>query len=151
MPKKLIGVTIILVIGLGVFLLINLSNSKQLNQEQAINQINDKKTGEKGLTQEEVENGLEIQNNGAEGSYVVNHIEGEFQGDVEGVVRTDTNCTPDEEGISRCHNDIELNDEMTVKIVNPHNMKKNRCLQPGETVQLSKSENNKTIVKPNKL
>ncbi|WP_163970454.1 hypothetical protein [Oceanobacillus halotolerans] len=138
MRKILIGSGIIIVLAL----LITISSGLFTNTNEV---ESDKTTSDIGLTQTEVEEGLNLQENGADGTYVVNLIAGAFDGDVEGVVLSDTDCEADEEGISRCHNDIELEDE-TISIVNPHNMQKNRCLRPGETVRLAKNEDGKVTV-----
>ncbi|SEQ95865.1 hypothetical protein SAMN05216232_3805 [Virgibacillus subterraneus] len=134
MHKKTIRIGLIVVIGLTLVLFVTLTSGNDGAGDS--------------LTQEEVESGLDLQKNGANGTYTVNLISGDFGQESEGKVLNDTDCTPDEEGISRCHNDIELVDsDKEVTIVNPHNMKNNRCLRPGETVHLSRSQNGKVTVK----
>ncbi|MFB4169943.1 hypothetical protein [Virgibacillus sp. JSM 102003] len=134
MYKKTIGIGLVLVIGLTLVLYVNISSGKD--------------TAGDNLTQEEVESGLDLQKNGADGTYTVNLISGDFGDESMGIVLNDTDCTPDEAAISRCHNDIKLADSnKKVTIVNPHNMKNNRCLRPGETVHLSRNQNGKVTVK----
>jgi len=133
--RKATGINILFAIGIVVLVVIFATDN---DSQQA---------GEDKLSQENVEEGLDLQKNGADGTYIVNLISGDFEGETEGKVLTDTNCTPDEEGISRCHNDIKLaNSNEEITIVNPHNMKKNRCLSPGETIQISRNEESKAIV-----
>ncbi len=134
MHKKLIGIGLAAVIALTLLLFITLPSENN--------------TAVDSLTQEEVESRLNLQENGASGTYTVNLISGNFGQESKGKVLNDTDCTPDEEGISRCHNDIELvNSNKKITIVNPHNMKNNRCLRPGETVHLSRNQDGKVTVK----
>lgn len=153
MRKIIIGVGITFVLGLvAVFLVFNSGNpantvQKPVPQEtQQKNNMNDV-----GLTQEEMEQRLDLQKNGVNGIYVVNLLSGSFEGEVKGKVLSDSNCTPDEEGISRCHNEIELDNQQKITVVTPHNMTKNRCLRPGEPVGLSKNKEGKVIVKVLKM
>lgn len=136
-----IGTTVIIALALLIFIG-NLSNSKSANQESTSGKVLE----DVGLSQEEVEKGLDLQENGARGTYIVNLLSGSIEGKVEGTVLTDTDCEADEEGISRCHNEIELDDQKKVTIANPHNMQNNRCLSPGEKIRLSKNEEGKVIV-----
>ncbi|MGP4108694.1 hypothetical protein [Virgibacillus sp. L01] len=134
MHKKLIGIGLTVVIALTLVLFVTLPSENN--------------TAGNSLTQEEVESGLNLQENGESGTYTVNLISGNFGQESKGKVLNDTDCTPDEEGISRCHNDIELVDSnKKITIVNPHNMKNNRCLRPGETVHLSRNQDGKVTVK----
>lgn len=141
MRNILVGLGVTLVIGFAIVLFIQISSTISANKGAKILENEDN-----GLTQEEVEEGLNLQENGADGTYVVNLLSGSFEGEVEGVVLTDKYCKPDKEGISRCHNEIKLNEQENVTIVNPHNMKKNRCLSSDETVRLSKNKEGKVIV-----
>ncbi|WP_188207271.1 hypothetical protein [Alkalibacillus aidingensis] len=134
MRKIGIGIGTILIIALALFILIEDPN----NSNSDIKDV--------GLSQEEVEEGLDLQENGADGTYVVNLLEGSFEGEVKGTVLSDTDCEADEEGISRCHNEIELENQKELKIKNPHNMQNNRCLSPGETIHLSKNQEGKIVV-----
>lgn len=51
-------------------------------------------------------------------------------------VMTDTECTPDEQMISRCRNVIRLPDGRQAILRHPHDMTKIPCLAPGERVRL---------------
>src|SRR5699024_3582406 len=135
MRKITIGIIITFVIGLTLLLFVTVTPGNG-NQQAAGDD----------LTQEEVEKGLDLQNNGAEGTYVVNLISGNFEGEVEGQVLTDKDCEHDEYGISSCHNDIKLSNENEITVVNRHKMKKNRCLSHRETVKLSRNEDGKVAV-----
>lgn len=79
--------------------------------------------------------------NGAQGRYVVPVVEGTLPAAVGhgmwGRVLTDSNCTPDAEGLNHCHNIIELIDGSRVAVVNNHQMIRHRCLKPGERVWVS--------------
>jgi hypothetical protein len=50
-------------------------------------------------------------------------------------VLTDTNCTPDADGISHCLNDLQVGDAV-VTVQHHHAMAEIPCLSPGETVTL---------------
>lgn len=54
-------------------------------------------------------------------------------GEHEARVLSDRNCAPDEEGISHCLNEIELDGEV-LTIQHHHRMNEVPCLRPGETV-----------------
>ena len=72
--------------------------------------------------------------NGKGGRYFVPIIQGKLLGPTIGIVRTDSNCTPDDQGLSHCHNQIELLSGRTITIQNTHKMKNFRCLSPGEQI-----------------
>jgi|SRR5690625_1503086 len=141
--KTITGIGITLVIGLAIYMIIGNSNNGNTG-EQGL--VLDQSIEDVGLTQEEVEEGLDLQVNGANGIYQVNLLTGSFEGEVEGIVRSDTDCKADKEGVSRCHNEIELDNQKKVTIANPHNMRKNRCLKPGEKVRLTISDEGKVKV-----
>ena len=64
-------------------------------------------------------------------------VEGEMPtAPLTGEVLTDTDCTPDEEMISRCRNEVLLPDGGTIVLRHPHDMTKVPCLAPGEQVRL---------------
>ena len=79
--------------------------------------------------------------NGTGGRYVAPVIDGSMQklrsGSRVGLVLTDTNCTPDSQGLSHCHNSIEFNDGTRITIEDNHQMSRHRCLRPGERVRVS--------------
>jgi len=72
--------------------------------------------------------------NGKGGRYFVPIIQGKLLGPTIGIVKTDSNCTPDDQGLSHCHNQIDLLSGRTITIQNTHKMKNFRCLSPGERV-----------------
>ena len=51
-------------------------------------------------------------------------------------VMTDTDCVPDRELISRCRNELRLDDGKRIVLRHPHDMSKVPCLAPGERVRL---------------
>jgi len=79
--------------------------------------------------------------NGTGGHYVAPVIEGSIEalatGSRVGTVLTDTNCTPDSQGLSHCHNGIGFDDGSRITIVDNHQMSSHRCLRPGEHVRIS--------------
>ncbi|GEM_PF-3175130 len=72
--------------------------------------------------------------NGKGGRYFVPVVKGKLSGPTIGVVRTDSNCMPDSQGLSHCHNRIELLSGGSITIQNTHKMSNFRCLRPGERV-----------------
>ncbi len=79
--------------------------------------------------------------NGTGGRYVAPIIVGTTQslapGGQVGTVLTDTNCTPDAQGLSHCHNSIKFGDGSRITIMDNHQMSRHRCLRPGEQVRVS--------------
>lgn len=51
-------------------------------------------------------------------------------------VLTDTECVPDEQMVSRCRNEMMLEDGSTIVLRHPHVMADVPCLAPGEQVRL---------------
>ena len=51
-------------------------------------------------------------------------------------VMSDTECTPDDRMVSRCRNEIRLDDDTTIVVRHPHDMRRIPCLAPGERVLL---------------
>jgi hypothetical protein len=49
------------------------------------------------------------------------------------IVRTDSNCQPDPEGVSHCLNQLEIGSQ-TILLRHDHKMSITPCLTPGETV-----------------
>ncbi|MBK5204896.1 MAG: hypothetical protein JJD98_05660, partial [Polaromonas sp.] len=43
----------------------------------------------------------------------------------------------DAEGLSHCHNAIELADGSKITVIDTHEMHRNRCMQPGEKISLT--------------
>lgn len=82
------------------------------------------------------------QHNGENGRYYAPIIDGATPAQATlGTVKTDTDCTPDQEGLSHCHNVIELLSGGTITIQDNHNMMINRCLSPGEQVTVTPLHN----------
>lgn len=52
-------------------------------------------------------------------------------------VLSDTNCTPDDRGLSHCHNALRLPDGTQVTVINNHRMARNGCLRPGYELVLN--------------
>ena len=77
------------------------------------------------------------QANGAGGRYVAPVVVGKTpKVRTLGVVLTDTDCAADAEGLSHCHNQIELSNGARITIRDNHNMMVNPCLSPGESVSV---------------
>lgn len=51
-------------------------------------------------------------------------------------VLTDSECTPDENLVSRCRNEVRLADGRRIVLRHPHDMRSVPCLAPGERVKL---------------
>jgi len=78
--------------------------------------------------------------NGAGGRYLLQVAQGRALAageKVVGVVRSDTDCEPDAQGLNHCHNTIELRDGRSIDVVDNHQMSRNRCLRPGEQIALT--------------
>lgn len=76
------------------------------------------------------------QNNGKEKRYITQLLEGNVDTLLKGTVKTDTDCEADETGISRCHNQIELENKKTVTVINIHNMQNFSCFSPGDEIEI---------------
>ena len=77
--------------------------------------------------------------NGADGVTVLQLVSGRGPAPgatVAGTVTSDTTCTPDGEGLSHCHNDIDLDNGARITVVHHHAMLQHPCLTPGERVTL---------------
>ena len=78
--------------------------------------------------------------NGHGGRYLLQVAQGRAlaQGErVAGSVASDTNCDPDAQGLSHCHNAIELANGDRITVIDTHKMNVNRCLKPGERIALT--------------
>lgn len=122
------------------------TNNQNINDESTSTTQTDKFKEDIYLSESEVENGLDLQNNGKDGKYVVNLLNGDFTENVEGTILSDTDCEPDSEGVSRCLSYIRLSNQSLLEIATPHNMKNYRCFQINETVTVSRNDNSKVIV-----
>ena len=59
-------------------------------------------------------------------------------------VRTDSNCQPDQEGVSHCLNELAIG-SATVVVRHHHKMSEVSCLTPGETVTILSLEQYKQL------
>lgn len=81
------------------------------------------------------------QENGRGGQYVLQILEGNAPPigvAVSGTVASDTDCQPDAQGINHCHNEIDLANGARILVINNHVMKVYRCLNPGESISLTR-------------
>ncbi len=74
--------------------------------------------------------------NGKGGRYFAPIIRGVLTGPTTGIVRTDSNCLPDSQGLSHCYNKIKLMSGGTITVQNTHKMSNFHCLRPGEHVDV---------------
>ncbi|HEC24731.1 MAG TPA: hypothetical protein ENI54_01745 [bacterium] len=74
--------------------------------------------------------------NGKAGRYFVPIVQGKILSPASGIVRTDSNCRPDSQGLSHCYNEIELLSGKIITVQNTHKMSKFPCLYPGEHVSV---------------
>ena len=51
-------------------------------------------------------------------------------------VSTDEDCAPDQEGISRCLNELRLDDGGALVVRHPHSMHQVPCMSPGERIRV---------------
>ena len=80
------------------------------------------------------------QENGSGGRYLLQVIQGQALKagkTVVGTVTSDTDCDVDAEGLSHCHNTIELSSGEKITVIDTHNMHINRCLGVGEKLSLT--------------
>jgi hypothetical protein len=61
-------------------------------------------------------------------------------GAIKAVVQTDSNCQPDQNGVSHCFNELTV-DGVKVVVQHHHKMSETPCLTPGETVNLTDRQN----------
>ncbi|MDR3494500.1 MAG: hypothetical protein P4L82_07845 [Ancalomicrobiaceae bacterium] len=83
--------------------------------------------------------------NGKDGERVLQLVRGDVPvvgAFVSGVVKTDTNCDPDAEGISHCHNVIGLDNGGEIEVIDNHAMMSYACLAPDQKVSLAKVDAN---------
>jgi len=81
------------------------------------------------------------QENGRDGRYLLQVIEGNLpkaRKPITGIVTSDTDCDPDAEGLSHCHNIIELPGGGKLTVIDSHNMHRNRCLGEGDRLSLTR-------------
>jgi hypothetical protein len=66
---------------------------------------------------------------------------------VSGVVKTDTNCDPDAQGIFHCHNIIALANGGEIAVVHNHMMMNYPCLAPDQKLSLARLNSNWLVAK----
>lgn len=79
--------------------------------------------------------------NGSNGQRVLQRVKGDLPvvaAVVTGVVKTDTNCDPDAQGINHCHNVIGLANGTEIEVIHNHSMMNHECLSPGQKLSLSR-------------
>jgi hypothetical protein len=57
---------------------------------------------------------------------------------VAGTVATDTNCDPDAQGLSHCHNRIDLGNGSSITVIHTHTMSRHPCLTPGQRLSITR-------------
>jgi len=80
------------------------------------------------------------QDNGADGKYLLQMLEGKAPKAgkaITGTVVSDTDCDADAQGLSHCHNAIELADGSKITVIDTHEMHRNRCLGAGDKISLT--------------
>lgn len=80
------------------------------------------------------------QDNGHDGQYLLQLVQGtapKAGKPVTGTVTGDANCDVDAEGLSHCHNTIDLANGDKITVINTHNMHSNRCLGAGDRISLT--------------
>ncbi|MBU6460994.1 MAG: hypothetical protein KGQ58_09020 [Proteobacteria bacterium] len=79
--------------------------------------------------------------NGQNGRYllrIINGVSPQPGATVAGIVVSDTHCKPDVQGLSHCHNTIDLAQDTHITVMTTHLMSRNPCLKPGESVTLTR-------------
>jgi hypothetical protein len=79
--------------------------------------------------------------NGRDGRHLLQIVDGSIPAagtTVVGVVASDTLCQPDAQGLSHCHNGIELADGKRMTVIDTHQMSRYPCLEPGQRLLLSR-------------
>lgn len=80
------------------------------------------------------------QENGHGGRYLLQIAQGRrlAAGErVAGIVTSDNDCQPEAQGLSHCHNAIDLANGSRIVAIDTHAMMRNRCLAPGDRITLS--------------
>lgn len=79
--------------------------------------------------------------NGHGGQYLLHILYGNAPAagvSVSGTVLSDTNCRPDAQGFSHCHNGVQLANGARITVINTHQMWRHRCLRRGDAVSLTR-------------
>jgi hypothetical protein len=93
-------------------------------------------------TQPQIPRGVALKSwheNGSGGQYLLQVIQGKplkAGKTITGTVTGDFNCDADAEGLSHCHNTVDLADGGKITVVNSHEMHRNRCLGGGDKIVL---------------
>jgi hypothetical protein len=79
--------------------------------------------------------------NGRDGQIVLRLVNGDAPApgvSLSGVVKSDTNCAPDAQGVSYCQNVIALADGATIAATHAHAMSRYGCLWPGQRLSIAR-------------
>lgn len=79
--------------------------------------------------------------NGKDGQRLLQLVKGDIPlvaATIAGVVKTDTNCEPDAEGINHCHNVIGLANGSEIEVIHNHMMMHYECLAPSQKLSLAR-------------
>jgi hypothetical protein len=80
-----------------------------------------------------------------EGLLMTSLVTGQLpNGATHATVRTDSNCQPDQQGVSHCLNELEIGSTI-VMVRHHHKMSEVPCLTPGETVNIVRLEQYKKL------
>ncbi|MGA2493837.1 MAG: hypothetical protein ABSF67_12920 [Roseiarcus sp.] len=88
--------------------------------------------------------------NGKDGQRVLQLVKGDMPAAgaiVSGVVKTDTNCDPDAQGIFHCHNVIALASGGEIEVVHNHMMMNFPCLAPDQKLTLARLNSDWVVAK----
>ena len=79
--------------------------------------------------------------NGRDGRYLLQLFQGaplKAGKPIAGVVTNDTDCDADADGLSHCHNTIQLPNGSQITVINTHRMHSYRCLGTGDRIALTR-------------
>jgi hypothetical protein len=88
--------------------------------------------------------------NGKDGQIMLQLVKGDTPAAgaiVSGVVKTDTNCEPDAQGIFHCHNVIALANGGEISVVHNHMMMNYPCLAPDQKLSLARLNSDWLVAK----
>ncbi len=88
--------------------------------------------------------------NGKDGQRMLQLVKGDMPAAgavVSGVVKTDTNCDPDAQGIFHCHNVIALASGGEIEVVHNHMMMNYPCLAPDQKLTLARLNSDWVVAK----
>ncbi len=78
--------------------------------------------------------------NGHGGRYLLKIAEGYSMrtgARITGIVRSDSDCEPDAQGLSHCRNVIDLANGRRIVVIDTHEMSRNRCLGAGDRLSIT--------------